>query len=208
MKKMIGGLLMVGLLAIAVFVGGYLYQTYAHVWFQRTESQSAVVIRVQELEFLVTQKIIAQYTDNISEYSVLAGEREGILIGIINIYYGIDLKKVTEESIKHEAGKTVVELPEPEILDISVAPGSIKFFSRRSGLVALIDMLSNRNDEALLRDRFTKTAREFYSQKGFLPTKEDVLNNLRRAARVFSPKDHEQMEFRYKANKPKETAPG
>jgi hypothetical protein len=205
MKKTISALVVVGLAALVIFLGGYFYQHYAHLWSQRTESQSAVVIRVQELEFLVTQKIVAQYTDNVSEYSFLAGEREGLLLGIINIYYGIDLKKISEESVKHEDSKTIVELPEPEILDISVVPGSIKFFSRRSGLVALMDMMSNRNDEALLRDRFTKTARDFYSQKGFLPSKDDVLNNLRRAAKVFTPKDQEQIEFRYKSDKSKGT---
>jgi hypothetical protein len=205
MKKTISTLAVICLVGLLIFLGGYFYQNYAHLWSHRTESQSAVVIRVQELEFLVTQKIVAQYTDNVSEYSFLAGEREGLLLGIINIYYGIDLKKISEESVKREADKTIVELPEPEILDISVVPGSIKFFSRRSGLVALIDMMSNRNDEALLRDRFTKTARDFYSQKGFLPSKDDVLNNLRRAAKVFTPKDQEPIEFRYKSEKSKGT---
>jgi hypothetical protein len=201
-KRLLSLLVMLVVLGLAALLGVYGFRQF--VWPLQSASSdktTAEILRIEDLQFFVTHRVMTQVTDEIAEYSVFTGEREGVLIGTVKIYYGIDLKKVDQKPVMSESGVAVIELPEPEILDISTVPGSFRFFSRRTGLLALSDFVSGRNVEAELRDRFTTHARNFCTQNGFLPSREDILKSLSKVGEVLSARSGTKIEFRYRGER-------
>jgi len=143
-----------------------------------TKESVLTILKSENIVFLVTDRIVSQIYVEISENSPLLGKREGILIGTVTMYYGIDLAKLDSSSIQKTDNAIIVSLPEPGELDFSVDPSSLKYITKRSGLNVIADYILNRDIEQELRGQMNKNALIFFKDKNLIPTKSRIIAKL------------------------------
>lgn len=144
----------------------------------RTEEAVLSILKGEDLSFLVTDKLTSQICVEISENSPLLGKREGILIGTVTMYWGIDLRKIDPSSIRKENSGIVIALPEPSELDFSVDLSSLKYITKRSGLNVIADYVMNRDIEKELRDQMKQSALKFFKSHDLIPSKGKTISKL------------------------------
>ncbi|HBM17072.1 MAG TPA: hypothetical protein DD381_12120 [Lentisphaeria bacterium] len=165
-------LLMLGLIWGLISI--YRIITYTSI----TKESVLTILKSENIVFLVTDRIVSQIYVEISENSPLLGKREGILIGTVTMYYGIDLAKLDSSSIQKTDNAIIVSLPEPGELDFSVDPSSLKYITKRSGLNVIADYILNRDIEQELRGQMNKNALIFFKDKNLIPTKSRIIAKL------------------------------
>jgi len=69
-----------------------------------------------------------------------------------------------------------VKLPEPEVLDISIEPGTISFLSKSTALPKIEDLLNN-GHRRVLEARLRESALEFAQQQDMLPTRDKLIEH-------------------------------
>ncbi|MBP1738410.1 MAG: hypothetical protein H6Q48_703, partial [Deltaproteobacteria bacterium] len=84
---------------------------------ERVEKQTLTILKSEAMAFLVTDRIATQLVVSVSENNVLLGQREGYLIGTTRLYYGIDMKELTKDSITLRNNQIFVTLPPTKELD-------------------------------------------------------------------------------------------
>ena len=144
----------------------------------RTEKAVLSILKSEDLSFLVTDKLTSQICVEISENSSLLGKREGILIGTVTMYWGIDLSKISPSSIKKENSGIVITLPESSELDFSVDLSSLKYITKRSGLNVIADFVMDRDIEKELREQMKESALKFFKDKKLIPSKTKTISKL------------------------------
>jgi hypothetical protein len=145
---------------------------------ERVEKQTLTILQSEAMAFLVTDKIVSQIVVSVSESNILLGQREGYLIGTAKLYYGIDMKELTGDSISLRDNRIVVTLPPAKELDFAVDLESLRFISKMSGTVALVDWLKGKDMYAELRTQFKPKAMEFMKQNGMIPDRQRILSRL------------------------------
>ena len=160
------------------------------------ERRALEILRREELRFLVTHRVAAQVVVESDEGSLLLGRREGCRIAKVALHYGVDLARLTEESVVREGGGIVVTVPDPEELDFAVDLDSLRYLSRRSGLQVAADWLLDRDQEAELRAQFREAARLYLREEGLLPARADIVARLNRHADALSGRLGVEVRFR------------
>jgi hypothetical protein len=145
---------------------------------ERVEKQTLTILQSEAMAFLVTDKIASQIVVSVSESNILLGQREGHLIGTAKLYYGIDVKELTKDSIQLRGNQIVILLPPAKELDFAVDLESLQFISKMSGTVALVDWLKGKDMYAELRAQFKPKAMEFMKQNGMIPDRQKILSRL------------------------------
>jgi len=145
---------------------------------ERVEKQTLTILKSEAMAFLVTDRIATQLVVSVSENNVLLGQREGYLIGTTRLYYGIDMKELTKDSITLRNNQIFVTLPPTKELDFAVDLESLHFISKMSGTVALVDWLKGKDMYAELRAQFKPKALEFMKQNGMIPDRQRILARL------------------------------
>ena len=145
---------------------------------ERVEKQTLTILQSEAMAFLVTDRIASQIVVSVSESNILLGQREGYLIGTAKLYYGIDMKELTKDSIKLQDNAIMVVLPPAKELDFAVDLESLQFISKMSGTVALVDWLKGKDMYAELRAQFKPKAIEFMKQNGMIPDRQRILGRL------------------------------
>lgn len=157
------------------------------------EDISLTLLRSRELMFLVSRCAISQVVVEHRESSWL-GEWRGVLWGIVRIHFGIDLAKIQAKDIQREGDVTVVTLPEPEVLDFTVEPGSIGIMSKSTAVAKVEDLLHN-GQRRLLEDRLRECAMEFARQRDMLPTRDELVEQLNEAVGLLAGKGGVRLRF-------------
>lgn len=153
---------------------------------ERVEKQTLTILQSEAMAFLVTDRIATQIVVSVSENNVLLGQREGYLIGTARLYYGIDMKELTKDSITLRNNQIFVTLPPTKELDFAVDLESLHFISKMSGTVALVDWLKGKDMYAELRAQFKPKALEFMKQNGMIPDRQRILARLTSMSSVFT----------------------
>jgi hypothetical protein len=165
---------------VLVFLGGLA----AYVYHAFTAAPSAKikevieVIQSEELSFLVMDRLVTKVVVESKENSALLGKREGYLIATVRLYYGIDLKSLSEDAVQVTDGTIYVTLPEPKELDFSVDLDSARFLSKRSGLIVLRDFLRDLNFQQELERQLRQAAEKMLNDEALLPKREDLVRRL------------------------------
>ncbi|GEM_PF-665695 len=144
----------------------------------RTEKAVLSILKSEDLSFLVTDKLTSQICVEISENSPLLGKREGILIGTVTMYWGIDLSKINPALIRKTTEGIIIPLPNPGELDFSVDLSSLKYITKRSGLNVIADFVMNRDIEKELRDQMQQSALKFFKDHNLIPSKAKTISKL------------------------------
>ena len=149
---------------------------------EKVERATLSVLKSEDLVFLVTDKVVSQMAVEITDGSPLLGKREGILIGTVTMYYGVDLQKLDESCLFREGVKVVVVLPDPQELDFAVDPASFKYITKRSGLNVIADFLLDKDMEAELRRGLHDHATMFMKEHRLVPTRQKIVKQLNELA--------------------------
>ncbi len=144
------------------------------------------ILRSEQLAFLVTDKIVTQVIVHMDNSHWLTGTDRSLLYTVVTIYYGVDLKKLTEDDLERRGDTVFVDVPEPQILDISVDLKNIQVFESKSGLVKLVDLLKGENTVLDLLAEFEISSRKLAEDAQMFPSREKLLSNLNSFAPLFS----------------------
>lgn len=143
------------------------------------EHATLSLLRSEELSFLVTDRLVSQIAVQITDRSPLLGQREGVLLATVRMYYGLNLRALDAAAISRRDRKTlVVRLPDPEMLDFSVDPASFQYITKRSGLNVIRDYVTDRNIERELRNSLQPCAARFFADQRMLPTRAKIVQRL------------------------------
>jgi hypothetical protein len=182
------------IVVIALCVGGagtyialpFLKSLRAVFEWDRVEKQTLTLLQSEAMAFLVTDRIASQIVVSVSESNILLGQREGYLIGTARLYYGIDMKELTGNSISRRENQIVVTLPPAKELDFAVDLESLHFIAKMSWTVALVDWLKGKDMYAELRAQFKPKAIAFMKQNSMIPDRQRLLARLNSMSSVLT----------------------
>ena len=158
-QRLPGAKIITGLLWIILLTGlltGLVFRFLPGVAGLEPESQveehiSLSVLRSETLAFLVTRRNVMQVIVEHGESNWL-GQWRGVLWAVVTLRHGVDLTKITAQDIRHDGDVTIVKLPEPEVLDFAIEPGSVGFLAKSTAVPKVEDLLHN-GHRRLLEDR-------------------------------------------------------
>ena len=133
------------------------------------EIQVFNLLRSESLSFLVTERLTSQITVDVDESSLWLGCSSGSLTGVVRMYYGVDLSRLTQGDVRQEGEACVVFLPEPEVLDFAVDVASLRFLTKRSILQVLGDNFTDHDLRTDLQSRFKAASQSFFREQSLLP---------------------------------------
>ena len=174
--RLINGLLWTIILAGAVFwiVANSLAPTPMKTVVEERSTLS--ILRIQALAFLVTRRTSTQIVVEHQE-SNWVGQWRGVLWATVKIHYGVDVAKIQPKDVRLDGDVTFVKLPNPEVLDFSIDPGSIGVMSKATAVPKLDDLLNN-SHRRLLESRLRKAAVDFAQQRDLLPSRDELIKQL------------------------------
>jgi len=173
--------------AAAAYIGlPFLKSLRAVFEWERVEKQTLTLLQSEAMAFLVTDRIASQIVVSVSESNILLGQREGYLIGTASLYYGMDMKELTKDSIQLRDHQILVTLPPAKELDFAVDLESLQFISKVSGTVALVDWLKGKDMYAELRAQFKPKAIETMKKNGMIPDRQKILGRLNRMSALLT----------------------
>jgi hypothetical protein len=173
--------------AAAAYIGlPFLKSLRAVFEWERVEKQTLTLLQSEAMAFLVTDRIVSQIVVSVSENNILLGQREGYLIGTAVLYYGMDIKELTKDSIQLRDHQILVTLPHAKELDFAVDLESLQFISKMSGTVALVDWLQGKDMYAELRAQFKPKAIAFMKQSSMIPDRQRLLARLNNMSSVLT----------------------
>jgi len=177
-RALVSALLTMVMIAMAVGAGLWLYaRTPGGAYID--ENTTLSILHSESMAFLMTRRMSTQVVVEHAEGDWL-GDWRGVLWATVRIHYGVDLQKVQAEDIRSDGDAFIVRLPEPEMLDFAMEPGSEGFLSKSTAIAKIQDLLHNgqrRKLEQSLRD----AALEFAARQDMLPTREELVNQLNAA---------------------------
>lgn len=166
------------------------------VRWREAQQTTLKLLRDESLMFLVTDRLVTQVIVELDESNLLLGRRQGFLIGTARLYYGVDLQKLNDSCFQKDGGRLIVNVPEPQELDFSVDLNSLRFISKRSGLMVVADWLMGRDLDSELRGKFEASAMLFLKENKLLPDRARLLERLNRLAPLISSRVGIEVAFR------------
>lgn len=154
--------------------------------FSRSTTSILQVLKSESLFFLATDRITTYIYTDIDENSLLLGNREGLLIMKVTYIYGLDLDKLTEDSLEQSSNSIIVHLPDVEMLDMSPDLSTVDIYTKTSGLVWLYDQIVGYDMQEDLLNQFDSVATEFAYSEDLLPERSEILTRLNGFAPVLS----------------------
>ena len=136
------------------------------------------VLRSERLAFLATDRIVAQAAVEREESHPLLGSGQAWLLAVVRLHVGVDLSELDASSVERRGDEIRVALPEPKLLACGVDLSTVRYISKRSGLLAIRDWLSGADHERGLREAFQQTTLRFAEEEGLMPTREQVAARL------------------------------
>uniref|UniRef100_A0A7C3UY54 DUF4230 domain-containing protein n=1 Tax=candidate division WOR-3 bacterium TaxID=2052148 RepID=A0A7C3UY54_UNCW3 len=153
---------------------------------ERTKRSVISILKSENISFLVTNKVSSQILVEKTDFSIL-GERTGIMIGNVTLYYGINLNEISIESVLINKNEIIVKLPHPKPLDFSIDLSSLRFIKRERGLEKIKGLFIE--DDKLreeIQDVFYKEALFFFKSNNMLPKDEDVLKSFEIVGKIIT----------------------
>lgn len=144
------------------------------------------VLKSEPLQFLVSRRIRSTVALEKEEKSTIWGNRNGLMLAEVTVYYGFDLSRLTDKDVKIKKDKTVVTLGEPTILTVSVDTDSMRFFTKMSGLQYLKDKIEGTSLEKEMLKDFSTASRKYFIDRNLLPEREEMLKDLQRQLRLMN----------------------
>lgn len=182
------------ILAILIVAAGillFLKRDYVKGLLHRKVEKKALItiLRSEDLSFLVTNRLVTQLVVQKKESNPFLGTKEGYLITKVKLYYGIDLNKLTEDSIEVTKNNIIIHMPAPEVLDFAVDLPSVRFITKKSVLMKIADKIKGNPDlRKELEEMLYNEAVFFFKNEKLLPSRTDIERRLQSFADLLSKK--------------------
>lgn len=151
------------------------------------EKRTVELLKSEAMAFLVTDRLVTSVLVEAREDNLILGRREGYLIARVKLFYGVDIASMTASAIKRRGNKLVIALPPPRLLDFSVDFDKSRYVSKRSGLAAIADSITDKNMLAGLYQKLQSEALLDLANDGqLLPTREAIVRRLNAYNRLLS----------------------
>jgi hypothetical protein len=182
-RLIVGAAAAVLLVAIGAGVGMWLGGRSVNPLTRRTvdEKVTLSLLRSEALAFLVTRRTVTQIVVEHEEFDLL-GEWRGVLWATVSWRWGVDMTRITEKDIRRQGQVIVCRLPEPQLLDFALEPGSVGFMSKSTAVPKLLDLARGGEQRRKLEERLRTRAMEFAGRQGLCPSREEVVRQLNDAA--------------------------
>lgn len=150
----------------------------------RDDPQIAIsLLRSEMMSFLVTRRTITQVVVEHEESDWL-GEWRGVLWVKVVLRWGVDLGSLTPQDITRRDDAWVVRLPEPQMLDFGIVPGSSGCMTKATAAPKLLDFLKGGTHRQFLEAQVNQQAMSMAAEAGMLPSRAEIVNQLNEAAGV------------------------
>lgn len=178
LKTVAALVILVALVSVSLHLMSNLGLLQKFLGFTRIERSAMSVLRSEQIAFLVTDRITTLAYVSIHEGNWFTGYRDGVLVGPVSFYYGIDIEKFAEDSIELSGYRMVIHTPDPEILDVAPRTSEFKFLTKSSAIMEIADLLEGSSMEQELVSMLDSCARAQALEYGLLPSKDDLLIRL------------------------------
>lgn len=148
---------------------------------QIDEKVTLALLQSEQLTFLVTRRTTTQIVVEHSE-SDWSGEWRGVLWATVSWRWGVDMRKVAASDLRREGDLLLVKLPDPELLDFGIEPGSTGYICKATALPKLMDFSRGGGQRQQLEARLREQTLKFAAQRQMLPTRQEILTQLNQAA--------------------------
>ena len=148
-----------------------------------TQSSIVTILKETSLKLLTNTTVTmvhSKFEDLPSSLGniVLLGSTEGFMIAKVNYSFGINLAKISEDSVRITDQSITITLPEPELLVCQVDTESIEIYSKTPLTRRITDILQGRNITLEMIKAFEQRAQEFAKENGLEPTKDEIIKNI------------------------------
>lgn len=180
--KLVWRLVLVAALAVVLLAAGAGWLRPRQGRPRINEKATLSILRSESLAFLVTRRTVTQVVVE-HEQADLLGDWHGVLWATVSWRWGVDLTKIQERDIRRlrrpdGSEAVIVRLPEPELLDFGVEPGSTGFMSKSTFVPKMREFFFTGSQRAHLEARLKEHALEFAGEEGLLPTRKDMVRQL------------------------------
>ena len=138
------------------------------------------ILKSDAMNFLVTRRLYSTVVLEKTESNWFLGERHGLLIADVELFYGFDLAKLDRQAIREDGEVLTVTLPEPALLTTSVDLEHLRYFTKQSALSLAADKFASRDLREELRREFAEAARQHFADRGLLPERAELLEAVNR----------------------------
>jgi hypothetical protein len=142
-----------------------------------SEKVTLSVLRSEAMAFLVARRTATQIVVEHQE-SDWVGEWRGVLWATVSWRWGVDLSKVQEKDLRRAGQVVYVRLPEPEMLDFAVEPGSIGWMTRATAIPKIMDFARGGEHQRRLQERLGEQARKFAADQRLCPGRQELVRQL------------------------------
>ncbi len=104
----------------------------------------------------------------------------------VTYIYGLDLDKLTEDSLEQISNSIIIHLPDVEMLYMSPDLSTVDIYTKTSGLVWLYDQIAGYDMQEDLLNQFDSVATEFAYSEDLLPERSEIVARLNGLAPVLS----------------------
>lgn len=143
----------------------------------KKEELTLSMLRSEAMTFLVTRRTTTQVVIQ-HEESNWAGQWRGVFWVTVSWRWGVNLQKLTDGDIRREGDAVIIRIPEPELLDFSVVPGTTGFISKSTALPKIEDFLCDGSQRRLLEQQVQAHAMAFAIKEGLLPSRSEIVKQL------------------------------
>ena len=141
------------------------------------ERATLSVLQSEQMAFLVTRRTVTQVVIDHRESDVL-GEWRSVLWASVSFRWGVDMTKLGPDDLTRRGDVLIVHLPEPELLDFALVPGSMGYLSKSTALPKLADYCRGGWQRGILEDQVRHRAMEFAAQRRLLPSRQEIVAQL------------------------------
>lgn len=142
-----------------------------------SEKATLSVLRSEAMTFLVTRRTVTQIVVERNE-SDWAGQWQGVLWATINWTWGADMTKLTEKDLRRQGDAIYCRLPEPELLEFGIVPGSENFISKSTAFPKMQEFFQTGQQQRKLQDSIPAAAKRFAQEQKLCPTRQEMVRQL------------------------------
>jgi len=164
------------------------------IGFDTVVESTMSIIKSEDVMFLVMKRITSQIIVEKTDFNVFLGKREGVISCLVNMNYGINLRKINENSFQRVGAELYIKVPEPEEFDFAIDP-NYRFFGKESGWNIIMDNIIDKNLEVETRSLIKEQAYAFFKNHDMIPSKNTMLERLNRYSQIISDNIGLEVEF-------------
>lgn len=148
-----------------------------------------------ELAFLVTERVVTQVVTEAHNGNLVTGYGNGLLVGKVELLYGLDLAQITPADITVRDGVIHVRVPEPELLRYVPDLASLRYMEKKTALLVLVDRARGEDLYQRCLDQLETASRAFAADNDLRPTRASLVARLNQLAPLVETQAHAQVVF-------------